>query len=118
MKTNTAPLTEKRFAKRLPTSRPAVMMSNQSHLYTVMTDFSKHGIGLLADVSLEPGTEIEIHFDVVTEHETHNFQLKAEVKHCFHLQEPYHVQNQYHIGVQLILPSEHYLTLYDQLAAA
>lgn len=103
---------EQRFAKRLPSSRPVTIISGKQSLYAIMTDFSKHGIGLIADVALDVNQRIEIHFDIPTQNALQCFQFKAEVKHCIDLHE------QTHIGLKLDFPTQAYLSLYESLAVA
>lgn len=103
---------EQRLAKRLPSSRPVTIISGKQSLYAIMTDFSKHGIGLIADVPLHVNQRIEIHFDIPANKTLQCFQFKAEVKHCIELHE------QRHIGLKLDFPTQAYLSLYESLAAA
>ena len=106
---------EKRQHLRLPSSRPIVLMINQQHIYATMTDFSRHGLGMMARVSAPLHSRVEVHFDMPLapgSDELRPFQFKAEVKHCIDC----HHEN--HIGVQLELPSQDYLHLFDQLSTA
>lgn len=103
---------EKRLAKRIPTSRPVVVMLNKQNLYATLTDFSKRGLGILIDTAVPLNERVEVHFDIEVREGIHHFQFKAEVKHCIHL------QHQNHIGVKLDLPSLTYQTIYESLAAA
>lgn len=103
---------EKRLAKRLPSSRPVILIINNRTLYAIMTDFSKHGIGFMSDEALPRDARLEVHFDVACAEQITAFQFKAEVKHCYTL------QHQSHIGVKLDFPNRDYLRLYEQLASA
>lgn len=103
---------EKRFAKRIPSNRPVLLLIGNQSIYAVMTDFSMHGIGLLSDIPLNVQERIEIHFDIPGAGGLKSFQFKAEVKHCIPLQE------NTHIGVKLDFPTQAYLSLYEKLAAA
>lgn len=109
---NPQTLTEKRLAKRLPSSRPVILITNDRTLYAVMTDFSKHGIGFMADVEIPRHERVEVHFDIAAAQKITSFQFKAEVKHCYKL------QSQSHIGVKLDFPNRDYLSLYESLASA
>ncbi len=104
--------TEKRIAKRLPSSRPVVFLHHKQNSYATMTDFSRHGIGFVTPQNLNQDQLIEVHFDVETTQQIHSFQFKAKVRHCT----PFNTQC--HIGVQFDLPTNAYQELYAQLARA
>lgn len=103
---------EKRFAKRIPSSRPVLLLFDNRTIYAIMTDFSRHGIGLISDEALPKDKRIEVHFDIPNQNALRPFQFKAEVKHCI----SWHSGN--HIGIRLDFPSQSYLELYEHLAVA
>ncbi|WP_373019929.1 PilZ domain-containing protein [Thiomicrorhabdus sp.] len=103
---------EKRFAKRIPSNRPVLLISGNQNIYATMTDFSMHGVGLISDIALQVNDRIEIHFDIPEADKPRSFQFKAQVRHCIPL------QFNAHIGVKLDFPTQAYLALYEKLSAA
>lgn len=106
---------EKRQNIRFPSNRPVLMIVNNKNIYSVMTDFSRHGIGFTSIEKPEVHSLIEVHFDIPNSEVPNTikpFQFKAEVRHCINCGQ------ESHIGVRLELPTEEYLKLFDALSAA
>ena len=108
-------ITEKRQFVRIPSSRPVLMIFGKQNIYATMTDFSRHGIGFMAEASPKLHSKVEVHFDIPeTEKQkgVHPFQFKAQVMHCIM------TKHANHIGVRLELPSKEYMNLFDSLISA
>lgn len=106
---------EKRQHIRFPSNRPVVLIINQQNIYATMTDFSRRGIGFMASIDAPLKSMVEVHFDIPAgkgSSELHPFQFKAEVKHCIHH------NHENHIGVQIDIPSQDYVRIFDELTAA
>lgn len=111
---NTAYPNDQRAHIRIPSSRPIVIILNHQSIYATMTDFSNHGIGILAAIAPQVHQQLEVHFELPevdnAENKLHSFQFKAEVIHCIELPE------ENHIGVKLDLPTREYQSLFNKIA--
>ncbi len=106
---------EKRQHIRIPSSRPVLLMFGDKNIYATMTDFSRHGIGFMAEATPQIQSTVEVHFDLPEtdkKGEVHPFQFKAHVVHCIH------TKNANHIGVKIELPTLEYTDLFDRIAIA
>lgn len=89
------------------------MNVNNSSIFATMTDFSKHGIGFMAQADVNRDEDVIVHFDIPIEDGTFKaFQFHATVRHCMQVSE------QHHIGVRLLMENEEYSDLFDRLLVA
>ena len=102
---------EKRRHTRIPFNRPITVYVNNKQNTATMTDLSLHGIGFVCYTPLNPRDRIEVHFEVPEDQKRyHDFQFKAEVKHCIDL------FPEKHIGIELETPTTEYIELFEKLA--
>lgn len=104
--------TDSRKYPRFPSSRPVVMFIGDKSIFATMTDFSRDGLGFIAAIPPALNSMIEVHFDIAEgneSHQLHPFQFKAIVRHCINL------SHESHIGVELDLPSQEYLGMFEDL---
>lgn len=105
---------EKRRHTRIPFNRPVTLYINNRQDTGTMTDFSLHGIGFVCHTPLQPEDRVEVHFEIPEKEQEryHDFQFKAEVRHCIDLYPDKHV------GVKLETPTNEYIELFEKLASA
>ena len=107
---------EKRRHTRIPFNRPVTLFINQQQETGTMTDFSLHGVGLICHLPLKPEDRVEVHFEIPESQgkNYHDFQFKAEVRHCIDL----YPDPEKHVGVELETPTDEYIELFEKLAAS
>lgn len=106
-----AQIENRRSQQRIPMNQPIVLLINRQSFYATTTDFSSNGIGLVADASPSLHSTIEVHFDLPDklQNQLQSFQFKAEVMHSIAY------EHQHHIGLKLDIPTQKYLSVFDNL---
>ena len=102
---------ERRRAVRVISDRPVVMKANDSTVFAVMTDFSKHGLGFKAMCNVQPDDQVWVHFDVPYLDDFKSFCFTATVKHRDQVSEHSHV------GVRLDIEENEYTSLFEKIVS-
>ncbi|WP_028487438.1 PilZ domain-containing protein [Thiomicrorhabdus chilensis] len=73
---------DKRQAERYPSHKASILMIDGRQIYTTIINFSASGVGILSAATIEPGTQVELQFEVELDSRITSIQIPIEIVRC------------------------------------